>query len=92
MDRQMISAPRYSPGVPNPSGEWALFESSAYSFDDGESTVIWWLMNLESGELTKVPFGDDVSEVVWVGEKDTSILYTSSKSKTSGYVGHQVCL
>ncbi len=76
----MISAPRYSGAVANPSGEWALYSTSAYSFDDHESTVIWYLMNITSGEITKVPFGDDVSEVVWVGDSDTSILYTSSKS------------
>ncbi|KAK5170393.1 Dipeptidyl-peptidase 5 [Saxophila tyrrhenica] len=64
------------------SGVWCM-TPHAYSFDDHESTTTWHLMNISSGDITKVPFGDDISEVVWVGETDTSILYTSTKSPVS---------
>jgi hypothetical protein len=82
----MLSAPRYGSAVSNPSGEWALYSSDAYSFDDGSETIKWWLMNIKSGEITKAPLEDDVNEAVWVGDTDTSILYVSSKNDTPGYV------
>lgn len=79
----MLSAPRYSSAVANANGEWAVYSTSAYSFEDHESTYVWYLMNIASGDITKLPFEDDVSEMVWVGETNTSVLYTSSKSPVS---------
>ena len=71
----MISAPRYSAASPNPSGEWAVYTSSNYSFEEHESTTTWKLINLVSGEITDLPWGGDVSEAAWVGPTNTSVLY-----------------
>ena len=32
-------------------------------------------MRLSTGEITNLPFQDEVSEMVWVGDTDTSVLY-----------------
>ncbi|KAI5361015.1 putative peptidase S9, prolyl oligopeptidase, catalytic domain, six-bladed beta-propeller, TolB [Septoria linicola] len=72
---QMISAPRYSAVIPNPSGVWAIYNSANYSFEDHKSSKTWWLLHLATGNITDLPWGGDVSEVVWVGASNTSVLY-----------------
>jgi dipeptidyl aminopeptidase/acylaminoacyl peptidase len=83
---QMLSAPRRSSAVTNADGEWAVFSSSAYSFDEHSSTTEWYLMNVSSGNITKLPFEDEVSEMVWVGETNTSVLYVNA-NKDGGTPG-----
>ncbi|KAK3700740.1 Dipeptidyl-peptidase 5 [Vermiconidia calcicola] len=84
--KQMISAPRYSSASANRNGEWAVFTSETYSFAKHESTLTWNLMRVSTGEITELPFEDDVSEMVWAGETPTSVLYVSSKSRVSSGV------
>ena len=43
-------------------------------------------MRVSSGEITKLPYEDEVSEMVWVGETDTSVLYVNVE-KTGGTPG-----
>ncbi|GAB7364762.1 hypothetical protein MBLNU230_g5560t1 [Neophaeotheca triangularis] len=78
---QMISAPRYSANVPNPSGEWAVYSSSNYSFDTHESSTSWHLMKLPSGEISDLPFGADVAEMLWLGPTDTSVIYVNGTNE-----------
>lgn len=73
----MLSSPRYSSAVANPSGEWAVYSTDSYSFETHESTVTWNLIRISTGEITKLPFQDEVSEMVWVGNTDTSVLYVN---------------
>ncbi|EME41566.1 hypothetical protein DOTSEDRAFT_55358 [Dothistroma septosporum NZE10] len=72
---QMISAPRYSSTSPNPSGEWAMYTSSNYSFEEHESATTWKLINLVSGDVIDLPWNSDVSEAAWVGPTNTGVLY-----------------
>jgi hypothetical protein len=37
--------------------------------------------DVKSGNTTKAPFGSEVSEVVWIGETDDSILYLNSSNE-----------
>ena len=83
---QMLSAPRRSSAVTNANGEWAVFSSSAYSFEEHSSATEWYLMRVSSGEITKLPFEDEVSEMVWVGETYTSVLYVNA-NKDGGTPG-----
>ena len=71
----MLSAPRYSSAVPNANGDWAVFSVDTYSFDDHEESLQWKLLRLSTGEISNLPFTDDVSEIVWVGDTATSVLY-----------------
>lgn len=73
----MISAPRYSSASPDPSGTWAVYTSTNYSFEEHESSTTWKLMRLSSGEVTDLPFSSDVSEMVWIGPTNTSVLYVN---------------
>lgn len=73
----MLSAPRYSSVVPDPSGTWALYSSTNYSWEEHESSTAWKLMRLETGEISDLPWNSSVSEVVWVGPTNTSVLYVN---------------
>ena len=80
-NRQMLSAPRYSGASANPSGDWAVYSTSNYSFDAHESASSWKLMKLSTGEVSDLPFDEDVSEMVWVGDTDTSVLYVKASNR-----------
>jgi hypothetical protein len=40
-----------------------------------ETETEWHLVNLTSGRISSLYIGSDISEIVWVGPNDTSILY-----------------
>ncbi|KAI0534930.1 dipeptidyl-peptidase-like protein V precursor [Xylaria digitata] len=71
----MLAAPRRSTANVNPSGKWALFTSTSYDWTSNKASTTWNLLDVNSGKVTAAPFGSDVSEVVWIGDTDTSILY-----------------
>lgn len=52
-----------------------MFSSTSYNWTSHKSSTTWQLLNVASGNVTEAPFDSDVSEVVWVGATDTSILY-----------------
>lgn len=53
----------------------ALFSSTTYNWTTHKSSTTWQLLDLTSGDVTEAPFDSSVSEVVWVGPTNTSILY-----------------
>ncbi|KAJ5171894.1 hypothetical protein N7492_004487 [Penicillium capsulatum] len=72
---QLISAPRRSEAIPNPSGNVALFSTSQYSFESHRSTKWWSLIDLETGKVSQLTNDSNVSEVVWLGSNDSGLLY-----------------
>ncbi|KAF2789172.1 alpha/beta-hydrolase [Melanomma pulvis-pyrius CBS 109.77] len=78
---QMLAAPRRSTANVNPSGEWGLFSSTSYNWTTHKSKTTWQLLNIASGNITEAPFDSEVSEVVWIGATDTSILYINSTNE-----------
>lgn len=72
---EMLAAPRRSAANVNPSGEWAAFSSATYNWTTHKASTTWQLLNIASGNVTKAPFDSEVSEFVWVGPTNTSILY-----------------
>ncbi|RMD40331.1 hypothetical protein DV735_g4819, partial [Chaetothyriales sp. CBS 134920] len=78
---QLLSAPRRSEAIPNPTGELAVFSSTNYSFETHEAQTVWNLLNLTSGEYSLLFNGSDVSEIVWVGSEDTSVLYINGTNE-----------
>ncbi|RMZ88435.1 hypothetical protein DV736_g4344, partial [Chaetothyriales sp. CBS 134916] len=78
---QMLSAPRRSEAIPNPTGELAVFSSTNYSFETHKSHTVWNLLNLTSGEYNLLFNGSDVSEIVWVGPKATNVLYINGTNE-----------
>ncbi|KAK4495912.1 hypothetical protein PRZ48_013180 [Zasmidium cellare] len=78
----MISAPRYSGASPDPSGTWAVFTSTNYSFEEHESSSKWNLLRISTGEITDLPLNSsEVSEMVWVGPTNTSVLYINGTNE-----------
>ncbi|KAJ5684556.1 uncharacterized protein N7477_000901 [Penicillium maclennaniae] len=75
---QLISAPRRSTAVPNPSGEVALFSTGQYSFESHESTNIWNLIDLKSGKISELTDDSNVSEIIWLGSSNSGLLYINS--------------
>ncbi|KAL4879232.1 putative dipeptidyl-peptidase 5 [Aspergillus karnatakaensis] len=70
---QLISAPRRSEAIPNPSGKVAIFSTSQYSFEKHESSAWWSLLDVRSGNITHLTDDSNVSEVVWLD--DSTLLY-----------------
>ncbi|KAF2261201.1 hypothetical protein CC78DRAFT_500427 [Lojkania enalia] len=77
---QMLAAPRRSTANVNPSGEIALFSSTTYDWDEHESSTTWNILDVASGNVTEAPFDSSVSEIVWIGDTDTSILYINGSN------------
>ncbi|KAH8159123.1 hypothetical protein CIB48_g9130 [Xylaria polymorpha] len=71
----MLSANRYSDARPNPSGDFALFTVSNYTFETKQRASWWNKLDLKTGKISQWYDGSDISEVVFVGPKTTSILY-----------------
>ncbi|ORY56632.1 dipeptidyl-peptidase V [Pseudomassariella vexata] len=77
----MLAANRYSDALPNPSGDFALFTATNYSFETGEASTVWNRLDLESGDISVWYAGDDISEIVFVGSKPTSLLYINGTNE-----------
>ncbi|PWY93188.1 dipeptidyl peptidase V [Aspergillus sclerotioniger CBS 115572] len=75
---QLISAPRRSEVVPNPSGDTGLFSTSQYSFDTHSSETWWSLIDLDSGETKTLTDDSNVSEMIWLGSDGSTVLYINS--------------
>ncbi|KAI1435202.1 dipeptidyl-peptidase V [Xylaria sp. CBS 124048] len=73
----MLSANRYGNAQPNPSGDFALFSVSNYSFESKVSSAWWNKLDLKTGEISRWYDGSEISEVVFVGPKVTSIIYVN---------------
>ncbi|KAF2197689.1 hypothetical protein GQ43DRAFT_194897 [Delitschia confertaspora ATCC 74209] len=80
--KQMLSAPRRSDAVPNPSGDIAFFHVSQYSFEDQESTAGWGLLDLKTGDITDLALdASEVSEIAWLPGSKTGIIYINSTNE-----------
>ncbi|KAI1806745.1 alpha/beta-hydrolase [Daldinia bambusicola] len=71
----MLAANRYGVAAPNPSGDFALYTVSNYTFDTKERSSQWNKLDLKTGEISVWYSGSDISEVVFVGSTPTSIIY-----------------
>ncbi|KAI9740368.1 MAG: putative dipeptidyl-peptidase 5 [Cirrosporium novae-zelandiae] len=78
---QMLSAPRRSEAVPNPSGDIAFFSVSQYSFDEHDSTSYWALLDLKTGDTSILTNDSNVSEIIWLGSEPTSVLYINGTNE-----------
>lgn len=58
-----------------PSQKVALFSASQYSFDTKKKSSSWNLLDLKTGHIKLLTDDANVSEIVWLGEDDTSVLY-----------------
>ncbi|KAI1270490.1 dipeptidyl-peptidase V [Xylariaceae sp. FL1019] len=77
----MLSANRYSDAQPNPSGDFAIFYASNYTFETQESAAWWNKLDLKTGEISLWTTDSDISEFVFVGDKPTSIIYINGTNE-----------
>ncbi|KAF7588419.1 putative dipeptidyl-peptidase 5 [Aspergillus hancockii] len=73
----LISAPRRSEAVPNPSGDIAFFSQSQYSFETHKTTSAWNVLDLKSGDIKLLTDDSSVSEILWLGSDDSTVLYVN---------------
>ncbi|KAL8993485.1 MAG: hypothetical protein Q9188_007320 [Gyalolechia gomerana] len=77
----MLAAPRRGVALANPSGDFAIYTSTNYSFEDHEPTTVWEQLNLRSGDVFSWSTDSNISEVVFVGPTNTSILYINATNE-----------
>ncbi|KAK4147911.1 Alpha/Beta hydrolase protein [Dichotomopilus funicola] len=79
----LLSAPRRSPGLPNPSGKLALYTVSSYSFEDHKKTSQIRVLDVSSGESSPLIEEPGASEPVWIGEDEVLYLKAGEHGNTS---------
>ncbi|KPI36271.1 putative dipeptidyl-peptidase 5 [Cyphellophora attinorum] len=78
----MLGAPRRSEVIPNPTGEWGIFSSTNYSWEDHAATSVWNLLNLTSGEYDYLADGSEVAEIAWLGgNSSTALVYLNGTNE-----------
>jgi hypothetical protein len=59
----------------------ALFSETKYNWTTAKAATAWYFLDTTSGNVTKAPFGSAVSEVIWVGDSQDSILYLNGTNE-----------
>lgn len=76
----LLSAPRRSSATPDPSGKYAVYTVSAYSFESHEKTSEIRVIDLASGQSTLVTNDRSASEPNWLGDA-TGLLWLKEGDK-----------
>ena len=84
--KDMLSAPRSSPAIPNPNGTFAVFTQSTYSFDSYSHTGGIFLLPISTSKSSSLSpkvllNSTDASGPVWLD--NSTILYVVTKSGES---------
>ncbi|KAF7718947.1 Dipeptidyl-peptidase 5 [Penicillium ucsense] len=72
---QLIAAPRRGDALPNPSGKWAVFSTSEYSWAEHQTSSAWNVMDLSTSKISVLTNDSSVSEVTWMGTDESTLLY-----------------
>lgn len=65
----------------------AAFTSTSYSFDTHNTSTSWNLLDLNTGDISLLYNGSEISEMIWIGPTDTSVLYVNgTNSEVDGGV------
>ncbi|KAK4629223.1 Dipeptidyl-peptidase 5 [Fulvia fulva] len=82
----LLSAPRRSAGIPNPSGTKALYTLSTYSFETHKKTIELRVLDVDSGESHELAKNDEISDLNWLNEDEFACLQAEKDGSTSLYV------
>ena len=52
-----------------------MYSETKFNWTSGRASTSWYFLDIASGKTTEAPFDSEVSEVVWVGDTEDSILY-----------------
>lgn len=86
----LISAPRRSAAVPDPSGSRALFTVSTYSFENHKKTSQIRLLEIKSGQSSLLVEDGGASEPVWLNEDEFIYLKSGENGTTYIRLGHEL--
>lgn len=82
----LLSAPRRSSAVPNAEGTLALFSVSTYSFDSHTKRSEIRLLDIATGQSRVLSSDTNVSEPVWLGDKDLVLWLKGGDKGTTSLV------
>ena len=82
----LISAPRRSAGVPNPSGTKVLYTVSTYSFESHKKTSELRVLDAQTGDSHQLAKDDDISDLRWLDDDQFVCLQAEKDSTTSLFV------
>ena len=84
--RQLVSAPRRTPGLPSPDGKKFVFSQSSYSFESHSKTSEVVLFDLASGEQTVLSKDVQVSEPKWLGHGNQLVWLRGGENSNTSLV------
>ena len=79
----LLSGPRRSPGVPNPSGTTVLFTTSSYSFQEHSQKTTLQALRVQSGETIDLAVNQDISHINWLDDERFVCLRSEKDGRTS---------
>nr|POE49486.1 putative dipeptidyl-peptidase 5 [Quercus suber] len=83
----LLSAPRRSAGVPNPSGTQILYTASKYSFQQHKKTTEFRVLNVQTGESAELAHDEEISDLNWLNDDRFVCLQSQKNGKTAVHVG-----
>jgi hypothetical protein len=79
----LLSAPRRSPGVPNPSGTTVLFTTTSYSFQEHSQNTTLQALLVQTGEIVNLAINQDISHISWLHDECFVCLRSEKDGRTS---------
>lgn len=79
----LLSAPRRSAGVPNPSGTSVLYTTSTYSFETHKKDIELRVLDVATGDSKRLAHNDDISDLNWLDNDMFACLQAEKDGTTS---------
>ena len=79
----LLSGPRRSHGVPNPSGTTVLFTKKSYSFHERSQNTTLQALLVQSDEIIDIAANQDISHINWLDDERFVCLRSEKEGRTS---------
>jgi dipeptidyl aminopeptidase/acylaminoacyl peptidase len=79
----MLSAPRRSHGVPNPSGTTIVFTTTSYSFQEHSQSTILQALLVETSKTVDIAVNQNISHINWLDDERFVCLRSEKDGRTS---------
>ena len=79
----LLSAPRRSAGIPNPSGTTVLFTTNSYSFQEHSQTTSLQALIVETKDIVEITANQDISHTRWLDDEHFVCLRSETDGTTS---------
>jgi dipeptidyl aminopeptidase/acylaminoacyl peptidase len=81
----LLSAPRRSAGIPNPSGTTVLFTTTSYSFQSHSQTTKFQALVVQTDETIDIATNQEISDINWLDD-DRFVCLRSEKDGTTTFL------